>query len=272
VVPALACSSFDGGSDVGVAPGELDESTASSPLTPAAEGQDWSCLSAAGDVVGNPLGPVQAERIVYSVQLVDLATQQPRPGVQARACGLTDVECANPVAGPVITDEQGWLDIPLFAGFTGYLEIQGSGLLPGLLHFGSPLTLSQLPRVPYFVLSFDSLAALGRVLGVEVSPEQGLISAQVFDCQGQVAPGAVLSQTSSGVGWYFQGGLPSITARATGPEGIGGFANVPAGVTQLDVSTTEGVTIAATQSLVIRPRWSSALFVFPDSVADDATR
>lgn len=266
LMAALACSSFDGGSDVASTPSEPSESTATAPLSPAAPGQDWSCLGEAGEVLGRPLGAVQAERIVYSVQLVDLATQQPRAGVQARACGLTDVECANPVAGPVTTDEQGWLDIPLFAGFTGYLEIQGADLLPGLLHFGSPLTLAQLPRVPYFVLSFDSLAALGRVLGVEVNPMQGLISAQVFDCQGLVAPGAVLSQTGSGVGWYFQGGLPSITARATGPEGIGGFANVPSGVTRLDVSTTDGVAIAATQSLVIRPRWSSALFVFPDSV------
>jgi hypothetical protein len=210
----------------------------------------------------------QAERVVYSVQLVDLATQQPRSGIQAIACGLTDVECANPVAGPVVTNAQGWLDMPLFAGFTGYLQITSEELLPGLLHLSNPLTQREIPGVPYFLLSLDSLTALGRVLGVEVDPTRGLISAQIFDCNRQVAEGAVLSTTGAGVGWYFSGGLPSITATATGREGIGGFANVPPGLTQLSVQTREGVAIAATQSLLIRPGWSSALFVFPEGAAE----
>lgn len=263
---ALACSSFEGASDVGAFTSsegsEASEVSSTASLAPGLPGQDWSCLSGATAAAAAPVPATGAERVVYSLQLLDLATQQVSSDIQARACGLADVECARPVAGPVFANRDGWLDLPLFEGFTGYLEVTGPNVLPGLLHITEPLTAATVPGFPYLTVALDTLEALGRLLGVELELSQGLISLRVFDCQGSLARGVAFSKAGPGVAWYFVGGLPSITVAETGTDGMGGFLNVPSGLTQLDVKGPQGLSLVSPRSMVIRPGWMSSSFVF----------
>jgi hypothetical protein len=256
---ALACSSFDGASDVAPAPGPAAATSSTTSLS-ATPGEDWSCLQNA--VSARPVPALGATPFAYRLQLLDLATQRVAAGLAARACGLADVECARPVAGPVLTDEEGWLELPLFEGFTGYLEVWAPGVQSVLLHIAEPLTRDQVPDYPYLVLSIDTVVALGRGLGVELEPTQGMIAIRVFDCQRLLAPGIVFSTPGTGLAYYFVGGLPSVMADETGADGMGGFLNVPTGLAQLEATTPQGASIRGPRSMVIRPGWMSSAFVF----------
>jgi hypothetical protein len=252
--PSFGCSSFDGGSDVLAAPPLMT----SEQMTP---GADWSCLADRAPAAV-PVAPGPG-RIVYSVQMLDLTTRRAPSGLLARACILTDVECAQPVSGWVPIDPQGWLDIPLPQGFFGYLEIMGDNTVPGTFYPGEALEQSTTLNYPGLSLDADSLEALTDVLGLAVDPSQGQLAVRAFDCDGSTAPDVVLSKVGAGQRWYFAGGLPSVTATRSGDDGFGGFVNVPPGVASVDAQTLAGQSIGGTRSVVVRAGWFSVMFVRP---------
>lgn len=201
--------------------------------------------------------------MVYSLQLLDLATLQPSAGLQVRACGLTDLNCERPVVAPLVVRADGWVDIPLFVGFTGYLEVTGEGVLPGIIVPSDPLTLDSEPGYPYLTLSQLALSALGRAVNIEVDPALGMLSVRAFDCQGVTAPGVQLTKVGPGTPWYFVSGLPSSIERKTDAEGFGGFANAPPGLAQVNALTAEGTSISGELNMMVRPGWLSHTFLHP---------
>lgn len=265
----LACTPFDDGSDELVqsessALSQTNQAGASTTTAlSSALGQDWSCLGAAAPAPPRRASAAGAARVVYSLQVLDLATLQPSVGTQVRACGLTDLSCERPVAEPIDVGADGWVDVPLFAGFTGYLELTGAGALPGILVLSEPLTRDSTPGYPYFTLSQAALSALGQAVNIAVDPMLGLVSIRVFDCQGVTALGVQLTKVGPGTPWYFIGGLPSAIEQRTGSEGFGGFANAPPGVAQVNALTAEGVSISGELSMMVRPGWGSHAFVSP---------
>ena len=260
VCASWGCSSFDGGTDV----------LASAPLRTAeqsgAPGMDWSCLDDA-PALADPVVLAQGQaRVIYSFQMVDIATRQVPRGSRARPCVLTDVQCAQPAGPWVEIDEQGWFDLTLFQGFVGYIEIVGDGSVPTLLYLSDPLNDSTAVGYPVLSVSTDSLLALASVIGVALDPTQGLITVRAYDCQGITAPGVMLAKAGAGTPWYFVDGLPTVAAAKTTEEGMGGFANVPPGVAAVDVLTPAGVPIAGQHSFVVRPGQFSSAFIGPRGV------
>ena len=262
---ALACTSFEDGSDTLPEPFEGMEAAETSSLNPlrgeAPPGEDWSCLGTAAPA--NTAAAQPEIEAVYSVQLVDLGTRQPYLGARVRACGLTDVECTRPVVGPLEGDQNGRFDVPLFAGFTGYLEVTGPDIMSGLLVLPEPLSAGTSPDYPYLTLSVAVLESLGVVLGVPVDPTLGLVSVRALDCNSVAAPGVSLFKAGLGIAWYFVGGLPSVTVGATGSDGLGGYVNTPVGVAQVDARTPDGDSIMGSLSLLVRPGWSTTTFMRP---------
>jgi hypothetical protein len=63
--------------------------------------------------------------------------------------------------------------------------------------------------------------------------------------------------------WYFIDGLPTRAGSATGADGLGGFVNVPPGLTHVDLKAANGVSIRGPQSFVVRPNWVSSAYVRP---------
>jgi hypothetical protein len=256
----LACTEFAPGSD------ELPSSSARG-LTPETPGTRWSCLDDGGTRATPAVTPVAAgevPRVVYSFQVVDLSTGQVYPGTQVRACGLADINCQNPVSGYVRSDARGYVDIPLFEDFFGFVEITSPDILPSLLYFTEPLKpQTSLEPFPYGVVSLASIEPLLQLVGVTALPNAGIFAARVFDCEGDTAPGASFSIQSAGVRYYFVGGLPSDDALATDEDGLGGFVNVPAGLAIIDALDPEGRSITGPQSVVIRNGWLSSFYARP---------
>jgi hypothetical protein len=272
---ALACTPFEDGADeldvsFGASSTETSrqgmpaEADALGMVRPASPSADWSCLSR--PPLEPPPSAVGATRMVYSLEVVDMLTRRPVADLRARACGLTDLACGQPVTDYLPVRPDGWVDVPLFAGFTGYLEITGPTVLPGVVILSDPLTEDSAPGYPYFTLSAAALNALGAAVNIPLDPMAGVVSIRTFDCQGRTAPGVTLTKAGPGTGWYFVSGLPSALEERTDPEGWGGFANSPPGLAQVDALTAEGISISGVLHLMVRAGWITHSFVQPSRV------
>jgi hypothetical protein len=249
---SLACTEF--------APGTDSQPTgAQQGLSPA----NWACLRDRTRTQA-PSAPVLGDdvpRIVYSLRFVDLSTGVTYPDIRVRACGIADVDCQNPVQDFLPVDARGYVDIPLFEDFFGFLEISSPQILSSLLFLTEPLKPRLGPEFPYGVVSRASLDPLLRLLRVTLEPNSGIFAARAFDCDGNLA--SDVSYVGPGIPYYFVGRLPSQDVDATDPEGLGGFVNVPAGLAMIDALAPDGRSITGSQSIVIRDGWLSSFYASP---------
>lgn len=253
-VLALACTEFEPGSDT-------LESSAIRDLS----ARNWSCLEQQRAPEGAGLVAAEvAPRVVYTLQFIDLSTGMTYPDVRVRACGIADITCVTPVVDYVQVDARGYVDLPLFEGFSGFLEISSPQILPSLLFLTEPLRPRLGPEFPYGLISIDSLPPLLGLLRVTPAADTGIFASRVFDCAGALA--ADVSFTGPGVPYFFVGGLPSAEANGTDAQGLGGFVNVPAGPATIDALAPDGRSITGPQSVVIRPGWLSSFFASPPGV------
>ena len=248
---ALGCTEYEPASD------SLPEGTISEL------GPEWSCLNRPAEPSSVPTFSGTAPRVVFSIQVVDLSTGQIYPDAQVRACGLSDINCINPVTDMLGVDAEGWVDVPLFQNFTGFLEITSPDLVPYLFYLTEPLAAASTSEYPLAVVSLASLGPLVQLVGVDPQPGTGVIAVRVFNCTGDTTSGASLTTQTRGVPWYFVNGLPTGMGTETGAEGIAGYVNVPPGLTVVEVRAPDGTLVAAPQSLVVRAGWLSAVYVKP---------
>jgi hypothetical protein len=247
----LGCTEFEPGTD------ELTGTTeVTDQLTPGV-GRDWSCV---GSVPTRSFGTDPGAAITYTLRTLDLGTLDPIPDMTVRVCALTDVECDMPVIDRLEVDAEGWVDVPLTENFSGYLELESPTTVPGSLYLGGGLrTMTEFPLLMITVPAFQGLMA---AVGVTEDPAAGHVSIRTFDCQSDTAPGATLSNNTGGVPFYFINGLPDITLRETDDDGLGGYVNVPAGVTSVQSRLADG-TLVDRRSFIVRPGWFVSSFMRP---------
>jgi hypothetical protein len=231
-------------------------------LTPTAPGESWGCLSSTQEPAPVPAFAPEGNRVVYSVRFIDLSTGRIYPDAEVRACGVADINCAEPVTETFRVDAEGWVDLPLFENFAGFLEVTSSEAVPYLFYLTEPLVESTV-EYPIVTVSLASLGPLVELLGVNVEPGTGFVALRAFDCDGNTAAGATVSATSDGVSWYFVDGLPTSRGTATGTDGLGGFVNVPPGLAVVDLKAPNGLSIGGPQSFTVRPNWVSSAYVRP---------
>jgi hypothetical protein len=227
------------------------------------DGGNWSCLSEDVPQRTVELVPSDARRVILSLQIIELTTGAIFPDVQVRVCDVSDVNCERPYTGMLPTDENGWVDLPLFENFTGFIEIIGPANLPYLFHIKDPLPAESIIEYPLGVLAAGSIEPLAQLSGIAVEAGSGVLAARNFDCAGVPARDVSLTTDSAGIIFYFAGGLPTYRTTVTSDDGIGGVFNVPAGLVFFDAIAPTGASISGSQSVVIRPGWVSALFVRP---------
>jgi hypothetical protein len=251
---ALGCTEFDPGSDT-----LLDESD-STLLPPGPPGEDWSCLGGE-PTVAPPVFARDAPRVVYSVQFVDLSSGEIYRNIEVRACPLTDVNCTSPVASGLRVDAAGWVDVPLFEGFTGYLEVTSDETIPYMFYLNEPLEPQTEQEFPLGIVSLANIGPLVGLVGGTYVPGTGVVALRIFDCQGVPASGVSLSSEPEGTAFYFAGGLPTNAAKSTGTDGLAGFVNMAEGSTVVQAFTRNGVAIKEPQSVVVRPNWMTAVYL-----------
>lgn len=185
----------------------------------------WGCL-------GMPVQPSTATgKFKVDFLVRHLITQQPLPGVTARACRKLDVECTDKVGEQVVTDDEGKVTLTVDANFEGYVRFEGSSIAPGLYFFNPGVT-SDLPQIPISIGPPDTIALLALQAGAKQSPDRGVALISVRNCMGGVGDGVVLSSSvhdDLAVPFYSEAGLPSGSATQTDTDGYGGLLNAGAG-------------------------------------------
>jgi hypothetical protein len=253
---SVSCTAFEPGTDELPVPTMLTQEQQPEP------GRDWSCL---GDpptpsrLVNSPLG---AQPLVQSLKITDLANGLVPPGVSVRACSQPDIDCVMPITERLTLDEEGWVTLPLYEGFDGYLEIEGDTIVPTLLIYSDPLTVEmQVDREPFAVVTRALLPRLSLATGVQQDPNLGLVHLRVFDCQRVAAPGVTFSINQEDAWrWYFVGELPTSLADETTESGLGGFINVAPGIALVNAELSGSpVSIASDESVFVRAGWMTGL-------------
>lgn len=262
VLLGVGCTEFESGTDE-LTPEMVTQQQQPQPLV----GQDWTCL---GSVAPPPmlLATPSGERLVQSVRFVDLATGDVATNISVRACAQRDVDCLEPLTGLLPLDADGWVDVPLFEGFDGFLEITGETVIPTLLFYAAPLSPgTEVDRTPLGLVQREILPALSGATGTQQDPRSGLVVLRSFDCSGDPAPGVSFDIDKAGFPWYFVGGLPSSTATFTaGESGLGGFINVAPGIAVVNaVLPGSALPIATPRSVLVRGGWMTAMRFVPQS-------
>jgi hypothetical protein len=255
---ALSCTEYEPASDTLTS--RIDS------LVPGGSNGNWDCVDPVMRAAPRPVFSETVDRLVYSIQLVDLSTGQLYPDVRVRACGIADINCENPVTDMLSVDAQGWVDLPLFRNFTGFLEITSSAAVSTLFYLTDPVEES-IVEYPLALVSIASLGPLVELLGVQPEPNTGIVALRVFDCDGSTASGVSLSTDDAGMPWYFVDGLPSSTSRGTGADGLTGLVNVEPGLAEIDLRAPNGLSVDGLQSFVVRPNWLSYGYVRPPAAA-----
>ena len=266
----VACTPFEPGTDELSA--GFDDARVGSLM--AAEGRDWSCI---GPV--RPTSPVlrataNAARLVQSLQLLSLASGAVPANVSVRACTQRDVDCANPLTPSIPLDAQGWVDLPLYDGFDGYVEITGPTIASTMLFYHDALsTESRRDTTPLGLVEKALLPMLTAAIGTQQDPALGIIYLRAFDCKGNAAPGVKYSVDKPGVPFYFVAGLPSSAVTETEGSGLGGFLNVAEGISVVNMRLSNAEKeIALPKSLLVRPDWMTGLRLIPAlSVPDEGS-
>ncbi len=256
---ALACTDFEPGSD------ELSPDMVTLEQQPEV-GRDWSCLRQEEGPSNLVASPVGTKRLVQSLRVLSLASGAVVPGISVRACAQRDVSCTAPLTENIPLGADGWVDLPLYEGFDGFLEITGESVLPAALFYADPLSPGgEVDNTPLGLLELAIVADLSGATGTRQDLQLGLVVLRTFDCQGDAAPGISFTIDKPGARWYFVGGLPSSTADETAAgSGLGGFINVAPGIAVVNAELPGSpLPIAAPKTVLVRAGWMTALRFIP---------
>ena len=273
---ALACTPFEPGEDELPDPNAVNASSPTNTVVDsltAEKGRDWSCIGPLNTEQAVARSNANAARLIQSLQLLSLVAGTPAVG-SVRACAQRDVNCTSPVTPSVPIDGQGWVDLPLYDGFDGYLEITGPDIVSTILFYQDALsTESRRDTTPLGMVEKQLLPMLTSAIGAQQDPALGLVYLRAFDCNNDAALGVRYSIDKPSVPFYFVAGLPSSAANETEGSGLGGFINVTSGIVVVNATLTSGVkAIALPKTLFVRPNWMTGLRIIPGLRPADSAR
>lgn len=185
----------------------------------------WSCAA--------PEAPQTSGSVQYSFQVVEFVSRMPPGNVVVLACRTNDVKCANPVARFDDETGDGFVELTLPSGFSGFFDVQ-SDALPALSYLTKPLTRDLQDR-DLQVASRSTLELLATLDDTVFEPEKGLALVEAFDCSGTPS-GGVHFQESKGTAkpFYIVNHIPNSDATVSVYDEVngvadGGFINVEPG-------------------------------------------
>jgi hypothetical protein len=219
----------------------------------------WGCLGSV--VFPKPSGGPYT----LIIHVRDLVNQMPIAGVTARVCERPDPMCTSPQSGDIPATPMGDLQIPLRAGFDGFLELRAPNRMPGLYFVYPPVDANrEIPLVP--MLDAALVEALIKMNDKELIPGRGHMLLGAYDCRRMPAAGITLSTPDSDEmtsSYYVLNNLPKIGAEATDASGRGGFINLKEGVVEITAKLGSDSRKIATLSLLVRPGMMTFTSIVP---------
>jgi hypothetical protein len=248
LVPSLfACTEFAPSSDIEVETVMME--------TVAALPEGWACLEGEAPAAADA---ASAPRAVRSLRIQSFVGGAEMSGAMVRACSLRDPDCLAPISPQLPVSAEGWVDVPLYAGFDGYLEITAPGMVPVMLFYSTPLAAdTAVDSDPEFLVSLENALSFDRLfLMRDAFPSTGVITLRALDCANVPAPGVQFRVEPSAVPWYYVGDIPVGTAVATTESGVGGFSDVRPGTVVVTAELMESARqLAPPRSVFVRSGW-----------------
>jgi hypothetical protein len=217
---------------------------------------DWSCVP---ETQPPAIAANMAQPITYALQIANLVTQQPLPNTQVRACFRADVGCSTPVGPTLTTDASGLVQLTLFEGFNGFLEIVADGMVPTLAFFPAAWSSALIPymeQLPILLLPGAALPTLAAASSVQIDASSGLVSMYAYDCVAPLAAGVRLAiDSASAVPYAFVNELPVVGQDVTSESGIVGFVNVQPGIVVVTASPAGEEQTLSVDTMLVRTGW-----------------
>lgn len=181
-------------------------------------------------------------------------------GLHVDVCERADVGCVAPLTS-VVTGDDGKLDVPLYEGFAGYLQMKTAppsipGLMPTFFSYLPPARAGMATLIP--TVTAADMKAMGQLVQQEVDLGRGaIVFILATSCDGTSMPGVEVeiapAQTDAKTArYYFSGGLPAPEAKATDSSGLVTFVNVPPGVVSLSAKLSATGQTLGVHSVVAR--------------------
>jgi hypothetical protein len=190
----------------------------------------------------------------------------PKP-FSIKACQQFDLDCKNPLFGPIDVDAgvPKAFEVPVGqagTGFIGYFDITNPDTLHGLYFMGRAITVDTdgwAVRMP----DAETVQNLGFFAQQEVDPDLGIILSVARDCNQLPLQGVTFSSSAPGDVFYIVNDLPNVNTTKTGPQGAAGYVNVPIGTAVLNVATESGQELKPVTVRLPGPNIISFVEVFP---------
>jgi hypothetical protein len=265
LVCSAACTAFEPGDDElpDTQMQELSPSELAAAAAPVAPTDGWACLVDDGAVQA-PFTD-ESRGFVYTVRIETLFGDVPTNTV-VRACSTADLDCTQPVTPNLPVDERGVVEVPLYWGFDGYLEIRADGIIPSVSYLREPIYADSVQSIPVQVAPLDALAAYAAANGTTLRNDRALLAVEVFDCNWELAAGVEVSNDAGGVAFSFTNGLPTIGMAVTDGRGLAGALNVPPGVVRAAADIVSTGQRVAARTINARAGWTSAVALVPASL------
>jgi len=181
-----------------------------------------------------PDPPFDRHAITLDVEVVHPVSGALLPGTTVHACAGSDERCAEPL-GEATTDGTGTARLvlerraTLVAGFFGYLEARGPGILDTLMYLYPPVVNSS--RWLRYAATRDYIEPNLRQLGLAIDGVHGHIGINLRACTGG-GTGACVSVSDPGAVVYYlvEGGVVDRSRTRTGATSLVGVSNVMPGL------------------------------------------
>ncbi|HVH42402.1 MAG TPA: hypothetical protein VM925_08660 [Labilithrix sp.] len=217
----------------------------------------WGCLGKVPALPAeDPNTPVHHVR-----RFVGLLDLKPLSEVPVRACVPSGVECLELAGSPKATDANGTVDVLLYRGFRGFLDIaapaKGPDLVPGRIYLGpdDEASKSGVPPWPSAIPTKSELEFSAASAGKQIRPEYGHLFFLSLDCQHKAAANTVarVEPIAADTFTFYvdSAGTPSLTQAKTSSTGVGAFVNLPVGGISVTFSRDDGTRIGE-RTVIIR--------------------
>lgn len=193
-------------------------------------GVNWGCLGNA--CLPTPGAATSFNQLLTVKNLIGGAAVQ---GVTVKVCARTDASCAHPLSTLTsAADGTATASLPVTAGvgFDGYLDMSGGGILPALFYPYPPWVADSGGSKRLNVSTPGQFSLFAGLAGATLDDTRGHVGMVAYDCGLQKAPGVALTASTadaSSTREYTRNNLPNSSVTETGPDGGGGFINLPVG-------------------------------------------
>lgn len=206
--------------------------------------------------------PSTQEKVKYSFAPIYIPGSEPADTTfQIKACNPGDLECSNPVDGPLEVNAGEPKEFLVPPGWQGYFEVRNKETMSALVFMGRPIledTVGWNITMPTPVL----VGQLSVATGERVDPELGIIIAVARDCDALPIEGVQFANSKEGLQYYFVNNFPDTSLEETAAQGAVGFANVPISTTTLTATMSTGQELTGA-IIRVKPHTVSLVELFP---------